>query len=158
MRSKVIVVLVLIILSVGLPDTVMAQSRGLGYVFTAPGAVDKGSGSTLHFGGGGEARIYKGLGAGAEIGFLGPARDMGEGFGVFSANGSYHFRRDQKLVPFVTGGYTLFFRNGSANLGNFGGGVHYWFREGLGVRVEFRDHVQAGPTNFWEFRFGLSFR
>lgn len=155
MRSQLFPALVLIILTI----SAAAQNRGQGYIFAAPGGVANGGDATLHFGGGGEGLVYKGLGAGAEIGFMGPASYMGEGFGVFSANGSYHFRRDQKLVPFVTSGYTLFFRDGSANLVNFGGGVNYWFRDHLGLRVEFRDHVLPSPnTHFWEFRFGLAFR
>jgi len=155
MRSKLFPALMLIILTI----SATAQNRGQGYIFAAPGAVERGGAATLHFGGGGEGLFYRGLGAGAEIGFMGPARNLGEGFGVFSVNGSYHFQRDKKLVPFVTSGYSLFFRNGSANLVNFGGGVHYWFRKGIGLRVEFRDHVQPNPTvNFWQFRFGLAFR
>ena len=155
MQGKLFPALLLMILTI----SATAQHRGQGYVFAAPGGVERGGDATLHFGVGGEGLIYKGLGAGAELGFMGPPRYMEEGFGVFSVNGSYHFRRDQKLVPFVTSGYSLFFRNGSASLVNFGGGGHYWFHDRLGLRVEFRDHVQPNPTvNFWEFRFGLSFR
>jgi len=33
-----------------------------------------------------------------------------------SLNGAYHFNRKRKLSPFVTGGYTLAFRDGHANL------------------------------------------
>ena len=71
------------------PITVMAQEqnyRGQGYVFAAPGAViSGGSAATIHFGGGGEFNIYKGLGFGSEIGYLSTFRDISSGVGVFSA-------------------------------------------------------------------------
>ena len=99
-----------------------------------------------------------------EIGYLAPARSISEGVGILSANGSYHFLNgepSQKLVPFVTGGYSLAFREGSANLFNFGGGVNYWFRERMGLRLEFRDHVIPDGNHsdhFLGFRIGLTFR
>jgi hypothetical protein len=140
------------------------EHQAQGYAFFAPGGVAAGgSQGTIHFGGGVEALVYKGLGVGGEIGYLAPTRSFGNGLGVFSADGSYHFltrQRDQKLVPFVTSGYSLFFRSGTANLVNFGGGVNYWFRERTGLRVEFRDHIRPDYTtaHFWEFRIGVAFR
>ncbi len=136
---------------------------GQGYVFFAPGAVVQGgySTGTAHFGGGGEGLIYRGLGIGAELGYLTPWRDFSSGIGIFSVNGSYHFNRTEKLSPFITGGYSLAFRNGHINLANFGGGVNYWFREKMGLRLEFRDHIHTGsfPTaHYLSARIGLSFR
>lgn len=147
---------------VAIPVLVSAQSKGQGYFFVAPGGIS-GSGrtvSSLHFGGGGEGLLYKGLGVGGEIGYLGLARSLGDGFGVFSANGSYHFRTrsDRKLAPFVTAGYSLAFRSGTANMFNFGGGVHYWFCEKVGLRLEFRDHVWSREAHFWGLRIGVAFR
>jgi hypothetical protein len=146
----------------------MAQSekehRGQGYVFVAPGAISSsGTTATLHFGVGGEGLVHKGLGIGGEIGYLGPARGLQEGVGLFSANGSYHFKNASasgKLVPFVTGGYSLIFREGKANGVNFGGGVNYWFREAVGLRLEFRDQVftLGETTHYYGFRIGLAFR
>ncbi len=138
--------------------------RGQGYVFFAPGAVSAGATQgTYHVGAGGEGFIYKGLGAGAELGYLSPWDTWRGGLGVASVDGSYHFRRpekDAKLVPFVTSGYTLMWHSGSANLFNFGGGVNYWFRKHWGLRLEFRDHVWPNsPTaHYWGFRVGLAFR
>ncbi|OFV95063.1 MAG: hypothetical protein A3H28_17080 [Acidobacteria bacterium RIFCSPLOWO2_02_FULL_61_28] len=117
----------------------------------------------LQFGGGGQGRIYKGLGAGAEIGYVHPTESFGDGFGLFSTNGFYHFwtgRSSQKVVPFLTGGYSLAFRDGHANLGNFGGGVDYWFRDRAALRLEVRDHVWPSrngvPTShFLMFRVGV---
>jgi len=136
-----------------------------GYAFFAPGAASGSccSNMTLHFGGGAEGIIGKGIGVGAELGFLAPREDVGAGLGVFSPNGYFHFGRknkDKKLDPFVTGGYTLFFRSGHANLWNFGGGVNYWFASRLGLKVELRDHVwpDNGAVHYWGVRIGLAFR
>lgn len=43
---------------------------GHGYLFFAPGVTSPGSHGYLHYGGGGEGVFFKGLGAGAEIGYL----------------------------------------------------------------------------------------
>lgn len=139
------------------------EYRGHGYVFVAPGVVTSGSTATLHFGGGGEGLIRGGFSAGAEIGGLVPVRDFSEGFGILSADAGYHFLKASqsgKVVPFVNGGYTLFFRSGVANGVNFGGGVNYWFKERVGLRFEVRDHVavEIPETHFIGFRIGLTFR
>lgn len=136
---------------------------GQGYVFFAPGGIFAGGGhvGTLHVGGGGEALLYKGIGVGVEIGYLTPWRNLSGGIGVFSANGSYHFTQNRRLSPFVTAGYTLGFRNGSANLFNFGGGVNWWMSERSGMRLEFRDHVyrEGGSSmHYLGGRIGFAFR
>lgn len=138
------------------------ENRGLGYAYFAPGVSSPGGTGTFQVGAGGEGLVYKGLGVGGELGYVGPWNTARDGLGVASANGSYHFSRDKKLVPFVTGGYTLFFRSGHANLFNFGGGVDYWFRERLGLRLEVRDQVwpslDSTTGHFWGVRIGLAFR
>jgi hypothetical protein len=139
------------------------EHRGQGYAFFGPGAIveDGYSVAVAHFGGGGEGFLYKGLGLGAEAGYLTPWRDFGNGIGLVSFNGSYHFNRDRKLSPFVSGGYTLGFRSDTANLFNFGGGVNYWFRDRVGLRLEFRDHVyseQSLNIHYLGGRIGFSFR
>jgi hypothetical protein len=118
---------------------------------------------TLQFGGGGEYVIVKGIGVGAELGVVGVRQYFGDtAKGVFSPNGYYHFvhRQDIKTDPFVTGGYTLMFRFGHANLANFGGGMNYWFHRRLGARLEVRDQLNTTGTigHFWGVRFGLAFR
>ena len=164
---RLIVGVLLLALVPGLGSAQTAdQHKGHGYAFFAPGVATGGGAttSTMHFGGGGEGLVYKGLGVGGEIGYGTPWQSFSSGLGVFSANGSYHFlprQRDAKVVPFVTGGYTLFFRSGAANLFNFGGGINYWFREGVGLRLEFRDHVWPSSDqtgHYWGFRIGLAFR
>lgn len=141
-----------------------SDSKGIGYLFGAPGvSANGGSTATLHIGVGGEGLVYKGLGVGGEIGYLAPTRSLGDGFGVLSVNGSYHFLNatsSGKVVPFVTGGWSLAFRSGSSNGVNFGGGVDYWFKDRVGLRFEVRDHLfnDFSSTHFVGFRVGLSFR
>ncbi len=101
------------------------ESRGHGYAFVAPGAVSgNGTTATLQFGLGGEGLITRRFGVGAEIGYLAPAKRLRNGFGVFSPNVSYHFINPssaQKVVPFVTAGYSLGFSSGVTSGFNFGG-------------------------------------
>ncbi len=140
-----------------------------GYLFAAPGSINAGGGSagTLNLGAGGEGIIGKGVGVGAEFGILSPREEMTSFKLMFSPNVYYHFVRDgsRKLDPFVTGGYTLLFRDGNANLFNFGGGVNYWFHKSAGLRVEFRDHVWRGgggccstTAHLWGVRLGVVLR
>lgn len=160
--------LIWVMLMLGLvPCLTLAQTadkhHGQGYVFVAPGGATGGgmTDTTLHFGGGGEGLLYKGLGVGAEVGYLGPTAGLGDGFGLFSVNGSYHVlpKNEGKVAPFVTAGYSLSFRSGTANLFNFGGGINYWISKRVGLRLEFRDHVWfEGPIHYWGFRIGVAFR
>jgi hypothetical protein len=50
------------------------KTAGRGYGFVAPGIAIGGGSTTgfLHFGGGAEANLYKGIGVGSEIGYLAP--------------------------------------------------------------------------------------
>ena len=135
-----------------------------GYLFFAPGGVSccGHTAMTLHAGVGGEWVIGKGVGAGAEVGAVGIRESYGDSVvGVLSPNGYYHFvhGRDVKVDPFVTGGYTLMFRYGTANLFNFGAGLNYWVKHSLGFRMEFRDHVTTPGTavHYWGVRLGLVF-
>jgi hypothetical protein len=115
---------------------------------------------TLQAGVGGEVTLWRGLGAGVEVTGLGPRDHLTDGFGLASANGYYHLPRfsDGKWDPFVTGGYSLLFRSGHVNLGNFGAGTNYWFSRHAGVRVEARDQIwTSGPAvHYWGVRFGIA--
>ena len=148
-----------------IPASALAQKgempRGWGYGFGAIGATSGDFGhTTVHVGGGGERLFFKGLGAGGEIGYLTTYSSPGDGIGVASANVAYHFAKPgQKLVPFVTGGVSLFFRTGAAGGGNIGGGVQYWMKERVALRLEFRDHIVSSDSpHFYGFRVGLAFR
>ncbi|MEK6322269.1 MAG: hypothetical protein AABN33_11350 [Acidobacteriota bacterium] len=136
------------------------ERRGWGYVFGGAGAAT-GDFPTGFFsvGAGGEGLVSNGLGLGAEIGYFAPFRQPGEGSGIFSGDVSYHFSRSSKLVPFVTGGYSAAFRSGASHGANFGGGVQYWMKERVALRIEFRDHVFSSDNpHLFQFRVGLSFR
>ncbi len=141
-----------------------AQSSN-GYVFIAPGGVSSMGHTTMtiHAGGGLDAIIGKGIGVNLELGGMWP-RECFEDciLGVFSPGGAYYFRRttENKLDPFVNGGYSLFFRNGHESLFYLGGGANYWMLKKIGLRMEFRDHVSTHyrTTHFWSFRLGLAFR
>jgi hypothetical protein len=153
------------LLAVLLPFAAAAQSvdrRGQGYAFVAP-TTSTGGGSGLHFGAGGEGLVYKGLGLGAEVGYVAAARELGEGIGVLSPNVSYNFTkasRSGKFAPFVTGGYSLLFGSDALHAVNVGGGLNWWFKDRVGLRLEFRDHVTVrfGSAHLFGVRIGLAFR
>jgi len=137
---------------------------GQGYVFAAPGASlgDGPSKGSLHLGAGGEGFLSRGFALGGEMGYAAPFGSFSNGLGVGSVNAAYHFGRakDKKFVPFLTGGYSLLFRDGTANAVNFGGGFNYWFKQRHGIRIEVRDHLRlTGDTSHllgvriaWAFR------
>jgi hypothetical protein len=165
MRIAFLAIVLLMMFAVGASAQSPREHRGYGYGFAAPGAsvVDGGSNATLHLGVGGEGLVYKGLGVGGEIGYIGSMTEMGSGFGVGSANASYLFRSagsSSKLDPFVTGGYSLGFRSEASSGFNVGGGVNYWFKERVGLRIEVRDHVfpEFGNMNLIGVRLGITFR
>jgi opacity protein-like surface antigen len=129
-----------------------------GYAFFGLGrAADS---TTIHVGGGLDAAIYRGIGASAEVGYLGPRQQFKDyGFGVFSANGLYDlpFSLSSKLRPFATGGYSMAFRDGTANGYNIGGGVNYWLGDRMGLRFEYRENV-INDFHFHGGRIGWTFR
>jgi len=46
---------------------------------------------------------------------------------------------------------------GSRNGSHAGGGVEYWMRDGLGLRLEFRDHLTSDmSSHLWGARVGLT--
>lgn len=130
-----------------------------GYAYFAASARPGGFGEGLGFGGGAETLVYKGLGLGGEIGYLLPRSAPSGGYGLLSANPSYHFvnrKKPGKLAPFVTGGYSLAFRSGSISMFNYGGGVTYWLSEKIGLRFEVREHRRGGGILM--FRTSVTFR
>jgi hypothetical protein len=137
----------------------------MGYLFVAPGALSvRGTASgTIQIGGGGELAIVKGVSAGVELSALGPTDGFADDVqGVASFNGYYHFVHDKtaRFDPFVTAGYSLFFRRGTENLFNFGGGMNYWLTQHLGLRLEVRDQVYSPDLvtlHFWGVRVGVTF-
>jgi hypothetical protein len=140
---------------------------GLGYGFGGVGAAtfEGNSTGTWHVGGGGEAIFRDAVGVGAEIGYLGLFEES-EGVGIFSVNGTYHFNGGRaparRVRPFVTGGYSLGFEGDDhVNLVNVGGGLDYWLKPKIGLRIEVRDHVwsEGGETlQLWGVRVGVTLR
>jgi hypothetical protein len=141
------------------PPTAPARSPAQGYANFGGSSSAGDFTNLLAMGGGGEGFVYRSIAVGGDAAYLFPARRFLGGLGLVSANGSYHFTGlgDGRLAPFVTGGYSLAFREGAVNMANFGGGVTYWFRPGLGVRFEVRDHHHS-DFSIVTFRIGLSFR
>jgi hypothetical protein len=158
-----------------------AQQRGrevqsLGYVFFAPGWMSfyGQNEMLLHFGAGGEGTFYKGFGVGAEVGYVVPITTSGGGFGMVSVNGHHKFRGaglSRKVVPFVSGGYSLGFTGDHARGGaNFAGGMDFWFKgvprtlriygaNKAGLRTEFRGYIDVAgkDANVWNVRIALLF-
>jgi hypothetical protein len=140
------------------------ERASYGYAFTGLMVTSNGREPGLHAGIGGEGIIHKGFGVGGEIGYVRPVESGPDvGYGLLSINSSYHFMnvsRSRRLVPFATGGFSLFFSRVSALGGNFGGGITYWFKDRIGVRLEARDHIAAysGAGHFPSFRAALTFR
>ncbi len=151
-----------LLLLLAIPLLAQDESKGQAYIFVAPGVsvINGQDNGFLHFGGG-DVFVYKGLAAGAEIGYVTPYSNFGDGFGLFSANGAYHFKSpERKVVPFVTGGYSMAFRSGNLNGFNYGGGATWWTGNKVGVRFEFRDNYFPQDPGWHQlgFRVGLSFR
>jgi hypothetical protein len=163
MQRAILAVTMLIFFS-GVASAQTGDRRGWGYGFGGVGAgADSGAIPMFNFGGGGEALLGKGFAMGGEIGYMAPMQDGARGLGLFAANSSYHFGgrdKSRELVPFVTGGYALGFREGvAANGGNFGGGFQYWASDRVGLRVEFRDFIfSSDRAHTFSVRFGISFR
>jgi hypothetical protein len=144
-------------------DSEIEPKTGYGYLFVTPGAVigDGGASGTLTLGGGGEALIKGGLGISADLGYMFPFQGgFGSGIGLFSPGAVYQFSTARKTVPFVTGGYTLAFRDGAYSMIHFGGGFNHWFSNRWGIRVEIRDHIDPHypEYNFLQFRIGFLLR
>jgi hypothetical protein len=162
------------------------QPHGLGYVFLGLGT--QGMGFTSGFGG--EGYLSKGLGLGAEVGAAGLGASNNRNpniIGVGSVDLSYHFfpkKIHGKPVPFVEGGYTIFFGQDVELLSpgcplfgcghyqngfNIGGGIDIFGTKHAGVRFDVRYNGHGGrilwasypnlaQLSFVAFRIGLTFR
>ncbi|HEU0174862.1 MAG TPA: hypothetical protein VFV58_11415 [Blastocatellia bacterium] len=155
MKTLIYTAPLLITLSLSVLAQASDSCRGQGYLFIAPGvAINNykiGSGPFVHAGIGGEGFVYKGFGVGAEIGGFG----SDEVIGIGSANVSYHFLpgpTERKIEPFVSAGYTLFFRAGLRHGGNIGLGINRWLNKDVALRFEVRDNLQGAGGRLIGFR------
>ena len=137
----------------------VTPKQGYGYALFTPGAtLGDGAAATLTLGAGAEGLVKGGFGAGADVSYLFyPAGGFNEGFGLFSPSVMYQFNPARKTVPFVTGGYSLAFRDGTLNLIHYGGGFNHWFNNHWGLRFEVRDHIQTRSAEYHLLQFRLAF-
>jgi hypothetical protein len=160
----------LMVLSQGVEAAAQHSSAYI-YGFVAPVVVPQSAftawdGTFVHIGGGGEGHLVGKLGLAGEIGVLKPVTNpYGMTTGLASVAPTIHFlavTSQQKFDPFIDGGFSLLFGRGVATGLNYGGGMNYWLRSRLGLRVEFRHHLwspEAGETvNFLGLRFGVVFK
>ena len=67
------------------------------------------------------------------------------------------FNPGRKTIPFVTGGYSLAFRDGAINLIHYGGGFNHWFNDRWGMRFEVRNHTQTRSAEYQLLQFRVAF-
>ncbi|MFM8395757.1 MAG: hypothetical protein ACKOB4_17715 [Acidobacteriota bacterium] len=149
-----------------LPVAGMAQSstsnEHYGYL-TAGGGTTTDGGAIVSLAGGADLFVYRQLAVSGELGAIFPPSSIGSVVGVLSPNLTWYLRPgggSGRVAPFITGGYSLIFRQGTINGLNFGGGLTWWFKEGLGLRVEARDYfgVSDPGHHLVQVRAGLAFR
>ena len=133
-------------------------------VFIAPGGLSVPGDTTRSYqvGGGIERLLERGFGASGDIAAVLPGTgSISNTSGLASIDLNYHFK-GVRTEPFVAAGYSLLFRDFTANMFNFGGGINYWITPETGLRLEFRDSVGSplnGPrVQYWAFRIGFNFR
>ncbi|MGH9391681.1 MAG: hypothetical protein ACRD1Z_18935 [Vicinamibacteria bacterium] len=134
--------------------------RQQGYLFAAPGAfVAEGIAATLEVGGGMQWLVYRGLGLGFDASVMGFAECLSCWLALGSLDASYHFVPSSgRLVPFVLGGVGgAVFGDGGAGLASAGGGINYWFENGMALRLEVRDRFDGDGVHNLGVRFGITF-
>ena len=156
---------------------------GIAYAYF--GRSNRNMGQTTGFGA--EGSVFRNLGLDLDLGAAGLGESSNGNrntIGVGSADASYHFFRksvQERVVPFVTGGYTMFFgqdvflRPGiryNANLQhgyNLGAGVDLFATKHVGARFEVRYYGHGGrilwasypnlpQLSFTAVRFAFTFR
>jgi hypothetical protein len=121
-------------------------------------------GEHFNVGGGGQIGIGRLTIGGDVTGLIATGSNYARNAAIASAGPGFHFfsDRERKIDPFVTGGVSvLAARGGVAGMAHYGGGVNYWFRDRVALRVEFRDHLwptEGESIHFIAVRVGLTFR
>ncbi len=162
-------ILMILSMTLALTAGAIAQSNdaynavgALGFGFGGRSDWNTGFGKLMSFAGAGEGYVWKGLALGGD-GQLVWNRDQSDSyFGLLSLGPSYHFddrENPRRVVPFVTGGYGLAFREGGISLYQMGAGVTWWPKDRVGLRFEYRyfDNTRdAFQMN--QLRFSVTFR
>lgn len=119
-------------------------------------------GKLMSFAGAGEGFVWKGLALGGDGQFVWQRDNSDTNFGLLSIGPSYHFddrENPRKVVPFVTGGYGLAFRNDALSLFQLGGGVTWWPKSRVGLRFEYRYYDNSrNEFQMNQLRFSVAFR
>ena len=156
MAKEVLVILVLILMNS--VDASAQQPGSYAYAFGGPVVVPRSAftrwnGNFVHMGGGAEGRLTNRFALGGELGVLKPVTNRyAVAAGLASVTPAYHFiarESSRKIDPFVDGGISLLFGRGGAIALHYGGGLNYWVRRRVGLRLEFRHHLwspEAGET------------
>ena len=104
-------------------------------IYTPPG--ESGSQTVYGAGGGLELRLARQFGVGGEISGIVTSQQPSDSLGNFSVGPYVHlWKRDSNFDLYVTGGYSVIFRDFTANGYHIGGGLNYWFRERILRRAE----------------------
>jgi hypothetical protein len=128
-----------------------------GYGFVGSGAaIGEELGDPLfHLGSGADVMLDR-FGLTGELGYMAGAEFPLDGFGIFSPGVLLAFSK-RGTVPFVKGGFTLFFRGGSEPGWFVGAGVNFWRSDKFGFRGELNDQV-FGSNHLLAARFAVLFR
>lgn len=162
-KAAVVTVMVMAFLSTPV-DGQNYEKKGWGYGLLGAGsACGEDDQNFLHYGGGGEVLLYKGLGVAAEFGYL--DRSDSDGMVVFSPGGIYAFNTGGKTIPFITAGYSfLFYDRREVRGAFFGAGINHLIGDYWGIRIEGRDHRRVTKrrtahftTHYLEARLGVFF-
>jgi len=109
----------------------------------------------FHLGSGADLMLGR-FGFTGELGYMANAEHPFDGFGTFSPGVLLAFSK-QGTVPFVKGGFTLFFRRGTEPGWFVGAGVNFWRSDRFGFRAALNDQV-FGSSHLLAARFAVLFR
>ena len=107
------------------------------------------------------SRWSNGLGFAFDAGYFTAARNFEEGAVSFSPAMIYEFPLNGRVKPYVRGGVTLLAnRHGGLALWTVGGGINYWFKERMALKIEVRDSFasEAPRYGLLDVMIGLCFR
>jgi hypothetical protein len=109
----------------------------------------------FHLGPGADLMLGR-FGFTGELGYMASAEHPLDGFGTFSPGVLFAFSK-RGTVPFVKGGFTLFFRRAGEAGWFVGAGVNFWRSDKFGLRAELNDQVFIS-NHLLTARFAVLFR